>query len=209
MALKLYGHDPSPFVRRVLILLAELGLPHERDAHGWLDPRDEFTNNAPTKRLPMLDRGPDAKVRYVFESRVIASVLYEEPGRIPQPDVQATLYAPALEAADQNVLSAIDTAGETAIQLFLLEKDGIKPDTMYMKRQVTRVDECLDFVNAEYEAKATLTPGTLAYVDMAVVTTVGWLRFRARADVSRWPNLVAVETATKDRPSFASTRPVS
>ena len=208
MALKLYGHDPSPFVRRVRILLGELALPFERDAHGWIDPVSAFTANAPTKRLPMLDRGPDAKVRWVFESRVIASVLYEEPARKPGSDVQTTLFAPALDAADQNILSVLDTGLETAIGLFLLEKDGIAPgQTSYLQRQAARVNECLDWADAAYADKPTLTAGTVAWVDMCAVSTIGWLRFRDRADVSRWPNLVRVETATNDRPSFASTRP--
>lgn len=208
MTLKLYGHDPSPFVRRVRILLGELALPFERDAHGWLDPVCEFTDNAPTKRLPMLDRGPDAKVRWVFESRVIASVLYEEPARKPGPDVQPTLFAPALDGADQNMLSVIDTGLEAAIHLFLLEQDGVAPSqASYLQRQVARVDECLDWANAGYAGKSTLTAGTVAWVDMCVVSMIGWFRFRDRADVNRWPNLVGVETASKDRPSFASTRP--
>ena len=208
MALKLYGHDPSPFVRRVRILLAELALPFERDAHGWLDPVTEFTDNAPTKRVPLLDRGPDAKVRWVFDSRVIASVLYEEPARKPAPDVQPTLFAPALEAADQNIVSVLDTGLETAIHLLLLERDGIVPNqSSYLQRQAARVDECLDWASSAYAGKSTLTDGTVAWVDMCVVSTIGWLRFRDRADVNRWPNLVGVETRAMDRPSFASTRP--
>jgi len=209
MALKLYGHDPSPFVRRVRILAAELGLPLERDAHGWLDPVAEFTNNVPTKRVPMLDRGPEAKERYVFESRVIASLLYDEAGKIPRPDVQSTLYAPALDFADHNMLSAIDTAQETIIHLFLLERDGLALDKgLYLPRQAARIDECLHWANTRYEGRTTLTPGKLAWVDICVVSMIGWCRFRNRADVNRWPNLVAVETALKDRPSFASTVPV-
>lgn len=208
MALKLYGHDPSPFVRRIRILLAELGLPFERDAHGWLDPVAAFETNAPTKRLPMLDRGPDAKVRYVFESRVIAGVLYDDPARSPGPDVQQTLWSPALDTADQNLVSTLDVGLEAAVNLFLMEKDGLAGDaTPYLKRQTARVAECLTWAERAYAGRTTFTPGTLAFVDIVTVSTIGWLRFRERVDVMRWPNLVAVETALADRPSFASTRP--
>lgn len=208
MALKLYGHDPSPFVRRIRVLLTELGLPFERDAHGWLDPVPEFETNAPIKRLPMLDRGPGRAVRYVFESRVIASVLYEEPARAPAADLQPTLFAPGADAADQNLLSAIDGGLETAVNLFLLERDGIAGDaTPYLKRQQARVDECLGWADRTYAGRPTFVPGTLAFVDICAATAIGWLRFRQRAEVGRWPNLVAVEAALAGRPSFASTRP--
>jgi glutathione S-transferase len=208
MPLKLYGHDPSPFVRRIRILLEELGLPFERDAHGWLDPVPGFLDNSPIKRVPMLDRGPGAKVRFVYESRVIAAVLYETPGRAPAPDLQPTLFLRALEEHDQNLLSALDVALDSAVNIFLLEKDGVtKEQSSYLQRQAARVNECLDWVDRQYSGKLSFTPGHLAYVDLCTVSTIGWLRFRNRADVTRWPNLVAVEAATKERPSFVATRP--
>jgi glutathione S-transferase len=208
MVLKLYGHDPSPFVRRIRILLEELGLPFERDAHGWVDPVPEFLANSPIKRVPMLDRGPEARVRFVYESRVIASVLYEMPQKKPAPDLQPSLFLRALEEHDQNVLSVLDAGLDAAVNLFLLEKDGVKKEqSSYLQRQTARVDECFDWVDRQYAGKPALTPGHLAYIDICVVSTISWLRFRNRADVTRWPNLVGVETATKERPSFISTRP--
>jgi hypothetical protein len=70
--LKLFGHDASPFVRRVRVVLAELQIPFERDPHGWQDPAAEFVAASPIQRVPMLDLGPGSPVRHVFESRVIA-----------------------------------------------------------------------------------------------------------------------------------------
>ena len=40
--LKLFGHDASPYVRRVRVVLAELRIPFERDTHGWQDPVAEL-----------------------------------------------------------------------------------------------------------------------------------------------------------------------
>jgi glutathione S-transferase len=208
MKLKLFGHDSSPYVRRTRILLHELDLEFERDTHGWIDPVPEFVAQAPIKRVPMLDRGPGAAVRYVYESRVIAAVLYERPERKPAKDLQPTLFAKALEDHDQNVLSVLDGALDAAINVFLVERDGVGPQqSSYLERQTTRVAECLDWANAQYAGRPTLTPGTLAYVDLAAVSTIGWLRFRQRADVARWPHLVAVEAALADRASVATTRP--
>ena len=82
-----------------------------------------------------------------------------------------------------------------------------KQQSSYLQRQAVRVDECLDWVDRHYQDKLSLTREQLAYVDICAVSTIGWLRFRNRADVTRWPNLIAVETATKGRPSFVATRP--
>lgn len=212
MTLKLFGHDPSPFVRRVRILLAELGIPFERDTNNWITPTAEFAAASPIMRLPMLDRGEGARTRYVYDSRVIAEVAYEVArGTTPlagEPKVQATLWNAALEDEDKNVLSTIDAALESAVNVFLLERDGIgSTQAPYLARQAARVDACLAWLEARYAGRATLSPGALAFVDMALVSMVGWLRFRARADVARYPALLAVEAAHAARPTFSSTIP--
>ena len=203
--IKLYGHDTSPYVYRIRLLLAELGIPFERDVHGWMsDPSPEFLANSPIKRLPMLDRGPEAKVRFVYDSRVIASVLYTMPHSKVSTDLQPTLYAAELAELDQNILSALDAGLDSAINLFLLEKDGVKRESVaYLQRQAARVEECLHWVNDLYGGKITLTLGRLAFTDIAVVAKIQWLRFRNLTDVSRYPNLLGVEAAAIKRPAFA------
>ena len=84
--LKLFGHDASPYVRRVRVVLAELRIPFERDTHGWQDPAAEFVAASPIQRVPMLDLGPGAPVRHVFESRVITALLSSLPPPRPEGD---------------------------------------------------------------------------------------------------------------------------
>lgn len=206
MKLKLYGHDTSPYVYRIRLLLAELGIPFDRDVNGWMsDPSPEFLAQSPIKRLPMLDRGPAAKVRYVYDSRVIASVLYASSDKAPGNDVQPTLFAPELAELDQNILSALDAGLDSAINLFLMERDGAKKeDFPYLQRQAARVEECLDWVSKQYDGRTTLTPGRFAFVEIAVAAMMQWLRFRNRVDVTRWPNLLAVESAARRRSAIAT-----
>lgn len=211
--LKLFGHDPSPFVRRVRVLMTELGVAFERDTHAWMTPTPEFDAASPIQRLPMLDRGPGARTRYVYDSRVIAEVAYETSrGAVKHtgdsPPLQATLWNPALEDEDRNVLSIIDAALESAVNLFLLEKDGVTPEqSSYLGRQSTRVARCLTWLDQRYAGRSTLSPSELAFVDIALVSALSWFRFRKRADVDAYPHLVTVEVAHASRPSFASTKP--
>jgi glutathione S-transferase len=208
--LKLFGHDASPYVRRVRVLLAELRIPFERDAHGWQDPAPEFVAASPIQRVPMLDLGPGAPVRHVFESRVIAQLLYGLPHPPPagDPPFQDTLLDPSLALLDQNVLSVADAAQDSLVNVFLLEGDGIPAgQSSYLQRQVTRARGCLDSLEQTYRGKRTLTAGRLAYADVAVLSLLGWIRFRNRLDLALWPGLLAMEAALAERPSLASTRP--
>lgn len=208
--LKLFGHDASPYVRRVRVLLAELRIPFERDAHGWQDPAPEFVAASPIQRVPMLDLGPGAPVRHVFESRVIAQLLYGLPHPPPagDPPFQDTLLDPTLALLDQNVLSVADAAQDSLVNVFLLEGDGVRAaQSSYLQRQVTRARGCLDSLEQTYRGKRTLTPGRLAYADVAVLSLLGWIRFRNRLDLAPWPGLLAMEAAHAERPSLASTRP--
>ena len=211
---KLFGHDPSPYVRRTRILLAELGVPFERDSHGWLDAVAEFEQASPIKRLPMLDRGAAAKTRYVFDSKVICGLAYQEAERTKtsapagDPPLQKTMWDAALEEDDVNVSSVIDSALDSAINLFLIEQDGLKrADSTYLRRQFSRTTEGLEWLATIYQGKTTLQPGSLAFVDISLVCALTWIRFRKLADVGAYPALVAVEKAHEARPSFAATFP--
>ena len=208
--LKLFGHDVSPYVRRVRVVLAELRIPFERDIHGWQDPAAEFVAASPIQRVPMLDLGPGAQVRFVFDSQVIAATLYALPHPAPggQPPFQEALFEPALALADRNVLSVVDAAQDSLVNVYLLEGDGVGTDQSgYLRRQANRARACLDSLERTYRGRQTLTPGRLAYVDVAVVSLLGWIRFRKRLDLTPWTELSALESAHAARPSIASTRP--
>ncbi len=126
--LKLFGHDASPYVRRVRILLAELQIPFERDTHGWQDPSPDFTAASPIRRVPMLELAPGALVRHVFDSRVIASMLFGMPHPRPdgEPPFQDAMFDPGLALLDENVVSVADAAQDSLVNVFLLENDGIR-----------------------------------------------------------------------------------
>ena len=157
--LKLFGHDASPYVRRVRVVLAELRIPFERDTHGWQDPAAEFVDASPIQRVPMLDLGPGSTVRHVFESRVITALLYSLPHPRPEgdPPFQDVLLDPSLALLDQNVISVADAAQDSLVNLFLLEPDGIRPEqASYLRRQVARARGCLDWLERTYRGKRTL-----------------------------------------------------
>ncbi len=212
--LKLFGHDTSPYVRRIRILLTELDVPFERDSHGWLDATDEFKAASPIQRLPMLDRGPAAKNQYVYDSKVIAEVVYRDlphlrgAGTSARPDVQQTSWLAELDERDVNVFTVLDGGLDSAINGFCIEQAGTpRTQNGYLQRQFDRAQACFAWVDEQYAGGPTLAKGQLAYVDMAVATAIDWIAFRQVFDVSAWPHLLAMQKVHAERASFVETYP--
>jgi glutathione S-transferase len=204
----LHGHDTSPYVRRVRVLLRELGVPFTRDTENWAAPG--IRQVSPLLRVPALrDEG-----QVLFDSRLIAAYLYaEHAGRIPAPPagllpLQGTLFRPAQRWADENVLLALDTALDSAINVFLLERDGVTRDAApYLRRQAERVGTALTFVEESYGGRPGLGEGALSFTDIALVCTLDWMRFRDRHDIAAHPGLLRVLEAHGGRPALAETHP--
>jgi glutathione S-transferase len=216
MALKLFGHDTSPYVRRIRILADELDIPFERDTHGWLDATDEFKAASPIQRLPMLDRGRAAKTRYVYDSKVIAEVLYRElahlraAGTSARPGIQQTLWRSELEEHDVNVFTVLDGGLDAAINGFCLEQAGtLRTQNGYLQRQFDRAHACFRWLDQVYSAGPTLTKGELAHVDVAIGCALSWIEFRKVFDLGAWPALAAMHAQLAERASFVATYPYS
>ncbi|MCS6915544.1 MAG: glutathione S-transferase N-terminal domain-containing protein [Myxococcales bacterium] len=204
----LYGHDTSPYVRRVRVLLRELGVPFERDTDSWASPRLAAVN--PLLRVPVLH--DTARGQWLLDSRLIAAYLYDHlPGPAPAgatPPIQPTLFRPAHRWDDENLLLAIDAATDSAINVFLLERDGVPAaSSPYLQRQQERVRSCLLHVEQRYAGRTTLGEGFLSFVDIALCCALDWLRFRRRYPVEDHPGLMHVLQAHASRPSLAETHP--
>ena len=211
--MKLFGHDTSPYVRRVRILLAELGLPFERDTHGWVDPSDEMMQRNPLMKVPVLldqERGDQV----IIDSKLIAAYLYERSPAPPpappagHPPLQASLWREGHRYDDENVVLAIDGATDSAINVFLLGREGVLPAAVpYLRRQEERVARCMTWLEGLYQGRATLGDGAISFADITLVCALDWMTFRGRYDVSRHPSLCRMLEQHAARPSLASTHP--
>jgi len=215
MTLKLYGHDTSPYVRRVRVLLAEKGLAFERDANSWTVPDAEVLRINPMLRVPALvdSDGRDGKPQYLLDSKLIATYLYDRyshpQGRgTGEPPLQATLFHPAHRYDDENALLCIDAATDSAINLFLLELDGIpKERAPYLKRQAERVQSCLSWLNERLAGRATFHDRSFGFLDIALSCALDWMLFRQRYPAREHEHLARFLDAHRDRPTLADTHP--
>ncbi len=209
--MKLYGHDTSPYVRRVRVLLAEKGLPFSRDSDSWNKPDAAVLKLNPMLRVPALVDGSQA----LLDSKVIAAYIYERHPQPPpaappgHPPLQPTLWHPEHRFDDENTLLAIDAAVDSAINLFLLELDGVATQgSPYLLRQRERVASCLTWVDGRLAGGTTFHAGVFAAVDIALMCALQWMEFRRRYPVEQHPNLVRFVAAHAARPSLDATHPL-
>lgn len=200
--MKLYGTTTSPFVRRVRIVAAELGVPF--DLHDTVSPEGQAALRSlnPTWKVPTAVI--DGKV--VFDSHVIIEVLVRRRGLGPLRPVSSD---PVAWAHEQNVMSAIDSALESAINLFYFVRDGIDESAVpYLVKQGERVGAILGWLENQLHGPWLTDEPRLGLAEIMLMTTLDWLEFRKRYPVDDHAGFAAFRAAHADRPSIRSTYPV-
>lgn len=183
--MKLYGSYTSPYVRHCRVVLLETDLlcsfietDHSASAQG-----------SPTKRVPYLHDGPLA----LTDSAAIIKHLRNRAGQTFLPDV-----------ADYNRFCMINTALDTTVNLFLLEKEGITPESSaYLARQSQRVASIL----AQLEKLSLPEQPPFSDVELRLACYLAWGLFRKRFSLENHPNLTRFLDAANRYEPFAVTAP--
>jgi glutathione S-transferase len=198
MAFTLYGTLTSPYVRRVRAVAHELGVAIER-----VDTRDD-DGQGQLRAMNPLWRVPTARdgEQMIFDSRVIVDHLVRTHGAgrlsAPGPGDLETL----------NRLTVIDGALDTLINVFYLERDGYTADDgTYLAKQRARAAASLAWLEAHVDDVWITRAREFGLPEIALVTAVGWMRFREAIDLAPYPGLVRCLDHHGARPSLAETRP--
>lgn len=183
--MKLFGSYTSPYVRQCRVVLLQSELPFE---FVETDYRASAVGS-PTKRVPYLE---DDKV-VLTDSTAIVCYLRRKVGQEPFGDV----------AECQRYFLA-DTALDTAVNLFLLEKDGVTPAASpYLGRQEARLESCL------VALAANPLPVTEPVGDgvLRLACFLEWALFRKRISLEPYPALQTLLARMQAVPHFAETAP--
>ena len=187
--MKLIGSNTSPYVRRIRILLDEE--PHEFvNLNIYGEGRDELRRTNPTLKIPVLeDEGQE-----IYDSRIIARYISATQGRDP------------LTWDQQNQLTMIDGANDSAVTLLLSEKSGIdtSQDLMFYNLQRERIMTTLRTLSAMVEE------GRFEewnYPAICLYCLIDWLDFRDLVDFNGVESLLAFRDSRKDKPWVAQTDP--
>lgn len=192
--MRLYGTTTSPFVRRVRVVAAEVGEPIELINTASDDGQAALRAVSPIWKVPVADVGG----RILYDSRVIVDWLTTEHG-------WGAMRAPTDRWREANLVSAIDGALESAIQVFYLRRENL--DVMHLpfgQRQVDRIAAIFAWVVTEL---ADAGDG-LGLAELSLLATLDWMEFRDVYPVGRHDSSFgALRAAHRERPSLAATRP--
>ncbi len=160
----------SPYVRKIKIVLNEMGLPFElrkKPGHGQIPTiPPEYARLNPAARSPVLQDGD----RVVFESNSILEYLLEtypqQPANGEAPQLSATLVRPDHRWEDIALLSTIETILDSSMNLLQLQKSGVvESEVPYLQRETSRIQSCLDWLEARAHPEG-FVPGTLSIMDV-------------------------------------------
>ncbi|RUO63162.1 glutathione S-transferase family protein [Pseudidiomarina insulisalsae] len=183
--MKLFGSYTSPFVRHCRIVLAQNDVKFE------FVPTDyaQSAQQSPAKRVPFFS---DNEVKLHDSSSIIRHLR----------SVAGQSFCDSIE--DFDLYCLVNTALDTTINLFLLDRDGVRlEDVGYLQRQQSRVEAILDELNQRDWPEAD------AHNDahLRLACFLSWAQFRERLDIHQWPKLQAFLASVNQQPWFANTHP--
>jgi glutathione S-transferase len=197
--MKLYGTRHSPFVRRIRIVAQEVGAPFE-----LIDVASEEGQSA-LRAVSPIWKMPAAEVdnAVILDSHVILEWLLENYG---------TRKIRTIESAnrwrEKNIMTVIDSALESATNVFYLKRDGQDVDRIpYMVKQKSRVESAMAWLEKQLESAHFTEDRRIGLAEIYLETALGWMTYRDAYPVARHPAFSRFREAHAWIPSFATTLP--
>lgn len=197
--MRLLGTLTSPYVRRIRVLGLELGLTLEFVDITTPDGRAALTRLAPLHKYPVLEVGGVG----VFDSHAITDLLLSQHGH-------GALRPPhaATQVVEGNMLHVADGALDAGIRVFYCRRDGVDIEALpFMRSERDRIERALAWLDGHVRGPWCTPDDGFGLAELALVTTLEWMRFRDIADLAPHHNLLALLAAHRERPSLLATRP--
>lgn len=191
----LIGSVTSPYVRKIRILLHTLG-PFELKAINYLEKNDSdyLKSINPINQIPIL---LDGELK-IYDSRVIYNYLAKKHN------------LKTLNVEEENILSAIDAAMDTSINLFSLRRGGLDLNggNSYIERQKERVSLILNYLTPWVQSLDEKNQDHWNILTMSLYSYLFWGEFREMLDLSAYPDLKKFLERFKQAPGVELTIPV-
>ena len=190
MSMTLYGSLPSPYVRRIRMLLE--GVDYQFNNINVYDnkQREEFSAISPLRKLPVLADGNTS----IFDSHVIAEYIRKK-RQWPETTIE-----------QHNLISAIDAVTDSLIVVFMSKRSGIEvsKDKLLFKLQFERLPVTLNWLNEQSKGGIF---GAWNLATIALISMIDWVNFRELYDLSDYPALVRAANQHNDKAILKSTLP--
>ena len=203
--IKFYHSDLSPYARRVLIVLAEKGLDHEREKHTYAREFDGLTEINPCLLLPVLT---DGQV-HLWGSNLIVEYLLGAypavPTDTPLPPLTATMTRAQHHLEDSLTLATLETMTDSIMNLRQMKMSGVEQEQVtFLGRQRQRIDSCLDWLD-ERATPEGFVPGVFSILDISLVCALGNIDNHKSFEWRGRPALEAIMDYFRERPSVENT----
>jgi glutathione S-transferase len=175
MSYVLVGSHPSPFVRRLRLLME--GIPYEFKAMNIYEKEgaEELHRLNPTHQIPLLlENG-----KPVWDSRVIFNHLNRAHG-LEKMDIDK-----------ENLLTVMERMLDAAIAKFLLvNRSGVPADSdmMYLQRQRDRMDSTFEWLQTWMRSEAA---EQWSFPTMTLYSALDWIQFREVHPLGQRPETAA------------------
>lgn len=201
--LQLISATPSPYARKVRIVLAEKGIPFELITEVPWDSSTATPRHNPLEKLPVLifEDGSSA-----YESRYILEVIE---ARWPEPPLVPAEPWERLAARKVEVIA--DGVCDASVLLFWeRHRPAEHQSAEWIARQRRKVDGGLRALAETAGSREWVVGTRFGLADIAAGTVLRYLdvRFPEHPWRAQYPNLVALSARLEARPSFAATVPV-
>lgn len=174
MSYILYGSQTSPFVRRIRILME--GLDYQfKEMNIFGEDAEELNKINPINQIPVL---VDAETT-IWDSRQIFNYL------------NAFHRFQNMDWDDENRLTAIDGAMNSAVSLLLMQRSGINTNEpiMFAQRQKERIESILEYLNPYIKNEAM---NDWNFHAISLYCFLDWGQFRNLIDLSNKPDCLAL-----------------
>jgi glutathione S-transferase len=206
VALIVYGGSLSPFVRKVMIVLAEKGVEAKNENINPFAPPREFLEISPLKRIPVLRDTDLPEPNTLPDSSVICDYLehkFPNPPLYPKDPFQRARALWFEEYADSIVAQTIGPG--LFFERVVKKMMNQQPDEENCKRTLhEKLPPILDHLEKEIGDKQYFVGSAFSIADISVGTMfVNFEHAGETVDPARWPKLAAFVKRIHARPSFA------
>jgi len=200
MSIVIHGVGGSPFVRKVLVALAEKGIAYEsQPVMPGMTP-DGYEKLHPLKKVPVYQDGdfvlPDSSciIAYLERTQQNAALYPSDPQE----------YGRALWYEEYSDTKLTETIGPIFFNRFV-KKNIFKqePDEAVIQEKLGELGPLFDYLEGELGENDYLVGNRFTVADIAVGSTlVNFAHAGETVDAGRWPKLAAYAERLHARPSF-------
>ena len=195
----------SPYARRVLIVLTEKGIEHERKKYHFAREFEDLSSVNPCLLLPVYT---DGDVHLWGSNLIVEYLLKMHPSLAssPEPPLASTMTRPDHHWEDALTLATLETMTDSIMNLRQMKMSGLEPEQVpYLRRQRNRIDCILDWLAKKVTPEG-FAPGLFSIMDLNLICALGNVDNHKTFE---WrpgrPTLTAIMSRYAERPSVKST----